>query len=693
VSPSPKDSKVKAAIDRYEAAWRATVELVRGGRSWSGNERDCVFLNGHGPRFATISALTGLDLSDDGRSLARVDWDQDGDLDLWALNRNGPRLRLMLNRAADLGATQYVALQLRGTTANRDAIGARVEIVLEGEKGPRLVQTLAAGEGFLSQSSKWLHFGLGAGAPIREAKVRWPGGATETFTGIARGGRFLLVEGSGRAEAQPARGRVAALRPAVQTPPPPTQAARIQLPEKTLFPSLAGVTAHQGKPRLVSLWASWCPPCLRELEEYTARAAELQAAGVEVLALTVDGLDDAKGAGPEKAEEFLRRIRFPFASGRATFELLDKLDRFQLGLFDRVPPLAVPTAFLLDGEDRAAAIYRGSAPVEAILEDVARLDIPPEQRRDLAAPFPGRWLARPAAPEDYLIAVAAEFERGSYREEVGRYVTAAADALQLRVDEISRATDRERALDRVAALRLRAGIIHEEDGRPEPAIDQLRQAAAIRPKEPEIHHHLGRSLAADGRGKEAQWEFLRALETAPEDAEIYNDLGVALASMGRPAEGAPAFREALTLRPGFLEAALNLARALQAQGLSQEAVDAYREATRLAPSAPAPLLELGWILAASPDPGRRDPAEAIRLAESARTLEGASPFRCLDLLAAAYAAAGRFEEAVVTGEEAGRAADQEADPAAARSIRARVALYRSRVPFVTGGRRGSAGGP
>jgi tetratricopeptide (TPR) repeat protein len=707
VSPAPNDTRSDATVDRYEAAWRATVQLLRGGRSWSGNERDCVFLNGRGPRFATISALTGLDFPDDGRALARVDWDQDGDLDLWARNRTGPRLRLMLNRAADLGTARHVALRLRGTTANRDAIGARIEIVLGEDDGLRQVQTLSAGEGFLSQSSKWLHFGLGANATIREARVRWPGGDSETFEGIKVGGRYLLVQGSGRAEEQSGAARALSLHPAAQVAPPPTQAGRIVLPGKTLFPivryqpleapngpgpvegpggpELLEGPPSPGRPLLLSLWASWCPPCLRELEEYAARAAELRAAGVEVLALTVDGLDAAKASDPAKAEGFLRSIRFPFRSGQATPEILDKIERLQDALFDRVPPLGVPTAFLLDPEDRLAVVYRGAAPVAEILEDVAQLDVSPEQRRDLAIPFPGRSLTRPAPPEDYLLAVAGSFERASYPDEVARYVAAAAQALQPHLDASAPAAERERAGDRIAALRLRAAAALEEDGRPKESIEQLRLAAAIRPGDAGIHQQLGRSLAAAKRGNEALWEFLRAIEMAPEDADLQNDLGATLSSMGRPAEGTPAFREALALRPDFFEAALNLARALRAQGLSGEAIGAYRDAARISPAAPAPVLELGWILATSPDPAAREPDEAIRLAERARTLEGASASRTLDLLAAAYAAAGRFAEAIATGESAANAADGAPDPVAAGAIRARVALYRAGKPFVTAG--------
>ena len=161
----------------YSAAWAAIMRLARAGSSWSGRERNCAFLNfgdvEQGARFANVSAVSGLDFPDDGRALAVTDWDGDGDLDLWARNRNAPRLRMLRNNAStdDPGAQNWIALRLEGRKVNRDAIGARAEVVLA--DGTRLQKTVHAGTGFLSQSSKWLHFGLGSGTPeIRLVRVR-----------------------------------------------------------------------------------------------------------------------------------------------------------------------------------------------------------------------------------------------------------------------------------------------------------------------------------------------------------------------------------------------------------------------------------------------------------------------------------------------------------------------------------------
>lgn len=89
--------------------------IVRG-RSFSGRERNCMFLNTGDTRFADVSAATGLDLMDDGRAVALVDWDHDGDLDIWIANRNAPRVRFMRNDVAS--GNHFLAVRLQGKTCN-----------------------------------------------------------------------------------------------------------------------------------------------------------------------------------------------------------------------------------------------------------------------------------------------------------------------------------------------------------------------------------------------------------------------------------------------------------------------------------------------------------------------------------------------------------------------------------------------
>lgn len=143
-------------------------QLIDGGNSLSGREQNCAFLNLGDGTFATVSALSGFDFPDDSRAIALTDWDGDGDLDAWITNRTAPMLRYLRNDAP--AANRSLLLKLEGTTAARDATGARAEVRLKGQPDKPLIRTVKSGEGFLGQSSRWLHFGLGT-ADIASVRV------------------------------------------------------------------------------------------------------------------------------------------------------------------------------------------------------------------------------------------------------------------------------------------------------------------------------------------------------------------------------------------------------------------------------------------------------------------------------------------------------------------------------------------
>ena len=107
-----------------------------------------------------------------------------------------------------------------------------------------------------------------------------------------------------------------------------------------------------------------------------------------------------------------------------------------------------------------------------------------------------------------------------------------------------------------------------------------------------------------------------------------------------------------------------------------------REALRLSPDAHGLRNDLAWTLATSGDPRVRQPEEAVRLAESlVREAEKPDP-NWLDTLAAAYAAAGRFEDATRVASQAAALAQEQGQTGIGEQIRARLALYRERRAFV-----------
>src|SRR5262249_35104392 len=132
-----------------------------------------------------------------------------------------------------------------------------------------------------------------------------------------------------------------------------------------------------------------------------------------------------------------------------------------------------------------------------------------------------------------------------------------------------------------------------------------------------------------------------------------------------------------------------LGDALLERGRGAEAVAELEEALRLSPSYLEVANNLAWLLATAPDPGLRDPGRALEVAEQALAIADAPPGlepqerpAAPDTPAAAQAAAGRFEDAVGTAALGLELADRSGDAELAAELRARLALYRSRIPFV-----------
>jgi hypothetical protein len=151
-----------------------------------------------GDRFVDVTYESGTATHQAGYAVWS-DVDEDGDLDLLVVTGWGPPYaRLLENRVGQDHA--WVDLDLEGTKSNRDALGARVTLLADGLTQMRDVQGATAN---LLQHSRRVHFGLGHSTSIDSVTVRWVGGATEAIKGIAPGGRYHVVEGSGKGVLEP----------------------------------------------------------------------------------------------------------------------------------------------------------------------------------------------------------------------------------------------------------------------------------------------------------------------------------------------------------------------------------------------------------------------------------------------------------------------------------------------------------
>ena len=137
MSQSPLTPQTLQPEHPYAQAAAQLNKLIRAGKSFSGHERNCFFLNVAGSSFANASAISGFDFDDDARAVAKCDWDFDGDLDLWVANRTAPQVRFLQNKMGS--QRHFIALRLIGRQSNRDAIGAQVLLtVVNGDRSATL---------------------------------------------------------------------------------------------------------------------------------------------------------------------------------------------------------------------------------------------------------------------------------------------------------------------------------------------------------------------------------------------------------------------------------------------------------------------------------------------------------------------------------------------------------------------------
>lgn len=140
-------------------------------------------------------------------------------------------------------------------------------------------------------------------------------------------------------------------------------------------------------------------------------------------------------------------------------------------------------------------------------------------------------------------------------------------------------------------------------------------------------------------------------------------------------------QRALELEPGDVETHRSMAITRTLQGRVEEGIAAYREVLKRAPNDLDALNNIAWVRATHADAKHRDGAEAVRLAEQARDLPHDPNYVLFSTLAAAYAEAGRYADAVAAGERAADLAREAQDSSAVQRFGAQLECYRAGRPF------------
>ena len=288
------------------------------GFSFSGYERDPLYLNLGTKKFLDISGVSGIDSITDGRAGVFADFDNDGDLDVFSTTIQNRAHLLFRNNVGQ--ENNYLRVVLEGNDkTGPDAYGAVVRVKTS---AGTLTKIKSGGSGFISQHDPRLLFGLGKDARAEWIEVTWANGKAERFEGdTSASSTLFLKEGTGKSQM---------LSIAKANLPNPLTKAEIfaqglkimvgkPLPDfavKTMSGRASSLQKQfkPGRNTLINIWATWCVPCAKEMPELEKMHPRLAARNIDLIGINVDTEKNAdiKGYAAQK------RVTYPILVGGVT---------------------------------------------------------------------------------------------------------------------------------------------------------------------------------------------------------------------------------------------------------------------------------------------------------------------------------------------------------------------------------------
>jgi tetratricopeptide (TPR) repeat protein len=605
VANSPAGAKPGGA---YEQGWNALNELIRADATWSGYERNVLYLNNGDGTFSDVSGIAGMDFGEDSRTFALADFDRDGRVEVVLKNRNGPQLRFLKNVIPRLAPA--IAFRLQGKKSNRDAIGGVVTIETSAGRQVGFVQ---AGSGFLAQHSKELFFGLGEAKGTIAATIRWPSGLMQRFSDLPANHRIWIEEGSDTVKQEAFL--LPAKRDEVNAASTPKRAE--QLPEQVetwlMVPVAAPdfrvggargkeemLSARRGKPVLLHFDSAELPDWEVQFGIFQKVHGKWMEDGLQLVVVDVSG---------EKAAS-----RWPFPVVSASEELVAVYNLLYGRLFDRHRNLGLPTSFLIDAAGNIAKIYQGALRTDHVEADVRAIPKTAAERMARGLPFAG-VSATYEVGRNYLSFGAVFYERGylGQAEEFFRLAEidnpGVAEPLyglgSVYLEQKKTGLARE-CFERAVKAKAdypgtlpnawnNLGILAAREGKTDEAIGFFQKVLGIDPEHAVALQNLGNAYRQKKDWDSARKTLEHALALNPGDAEANYGLGMVFAQLNDTGRAYAFLQKALAARRVYPEALNNLGILCLRTGRAEEAKKSFAESIRVAPGFEQPYLNLARV--------------------------------------------------------------------------------------------------
>jgi protein O-mannosyl-transferase len=197
----------------------------------------------------------------------------------------------------------------------------------------------------------------------------------------------------------------------------------------------------------------------------------------------------------------------------------------------------------------------------------------------------------------------------------------------------------------------------------------------------EAHYNLGVALGMQKKYDDAIKSLAMALQLDAEYPNAHRKMGEMLLATGKPNEAIEHFNEALRMNKGQVKVYANLGKAYAQLGRYEPAIQNWTKVAELEPNNAEVLNNLAWLLATTGDVSSQDADRAVKSAKRACESTGYKDPEFVDTLAAAYASAGRFSEAIETAEKAIKLAEAAGQKELAETIQNRLEQYKASRPY------------
>jgi thiol-disulfide isomerase/thioredoxin len=352
------DAEVKAA---------ASNELAFSiGMSFSGKERNRLFLSRKAEQFVNLSAVSGLDSAADGRVLVLWDFDRDGWQDMAVANANAPLLNIYRNEIGEANGSasstgRMVAIRFVGGSrtaeankqfGSRDGYGAKV-LVTAGELN--LIREYRCGEGMAGQNSSTMIIGIGENDVAHSVAIRWPSGIQQQVDNVPAGTLLTIYE-----DPQQSPEKLVATRESYVVP-LNINWHRNEPTTSTVTPKVFRYGSSQDthststvgpQLQLYTTMATWCEACKSHLPQIQQLRSKLDSKSIGMYGIPIDESDDTN-----KLSKYVERYK-------PAYELLQELtddQRKEIGqlISDTLKVDALPATVVTDSQGNVLLVTAG----------------------------------------------------------------------------------------------------------------------------------------------------------------------------------------------------------------------------------------------------------------------------------------------------------------------------------------------